>query len=100
MAFGRRFLWPLSGRIGFVALAPPCDDVHGRTNAASAWMRKSGKVQRLEDGVGGAVPVGCLQPVANFAVGGQRQAFLGYGRSCADAIVPKRLSTLHPCRAM
>ena len=46
------------------------DDVHGRTNAAGAWTRRRGYVS-------GAVPVGCLEVVADVATGGQRQALFG-----------------------
>ena len=42
------------------------DDVQGRTNAAGAWMRRSGKVHRFEDDVHGctnAAGSGCAGAV-------------------------------------
>ena len=75
-------------------------------------MRRSGEIQRLEDDMGGAMPttlatlagqafaVRCLELVANVAIGREPQALFRHRRAAADAIVLKRLSTLHPCRAM
>jgi hypothetical protein len=37
------------------------DDVHGRTNAAGAWMRRSGHV-------GGAIPIRRLQLIADLTL--------------------------------
>ncbi len=70
------------------------------------------KVQWFEDDVGSTGPkafaalmgpafaVRCLQLIVNIAARCQRQAPFRYRRPAADANVPKRLSTLHPCRAM
>ncbi len=58
------------------------------------------KVQCFEDDVGSTVAVRCLQLIVNIAARCQRQAPFRYCRAAADAVVPKRLSTLHPCRAM
>ena len=38
----------------------PGNDVQGCTNAAGAGMRKSGKVQRLEENRGGTITLGSL----------------------------------------
>ena len=47
------------------------DDVYGRTNAASAWMRKSGEIQWLEDDVGRAITPRVLEGVSDLTVFGQ-----------------------------
>ena len=49
------------------------------------------EAQGFEDHMGGAIAIRCLQLVAHLAVGGQRQAFLGYGRSCDIAAQPFQL---------
>ena len=43
------------------------------------------EIQRLEDDMGGAIPVGRLELVTDLAIGGQRQAFF---RHCWTADVP------------
>ena len=63
-------------------------------------MPRVTEVHRLEDDVRGAIAVRRLEFVAHMAVAQQRQPLFRHRGSCADAIVPKRLSTLHPCRAM
>ncbi len=47
------------------------DDVQGRTNAAGAWMRRSGEIYRLEDRMGGAITIRSFQFIANLALVGQ-----------------------------
>ncbi len=49
----------------------PGDDVHGRTNAAGAGMRRSGEIQWLENHMGGAIVVRCLELVADLPIAGQ-----------------------------
>jgi hypothetical protein len=76
------------------------DDVHGCTNAAGAgcagaatwvvpWrrMRRSGHM-------GGAVPIGRFQFVADPSVIQKRQAFLGYRRACNIPAQPLQRVTL------
>ena len=46
-----------------------------------------------------AVTVWCFETVADVACCRERQTPFRYRRPGADAIVHKRLSTLHPCRA-
>ena len=58
------------------------------------------EVERFEDDMGGAIAVRRLELVTDVAIGRERQALFRDRRAAADAIVPKRLSTLHPCRAM
>ena len=58
------------------------------------------EVQRLEDDVGGSISVRRLELVTHVAIGRERQPLFRHRRPCTDAIVPKRLSTLHPCSAM
>ena len=53
------------------------------------------KVQWFKQDVGGAIAVGCFELIAHPAVPSHRQALGGYRGPGADAIVPKRLSTLH-----
>ena len=120
--------WRLIGYPGTVALAPLCrcqlytvfavrgeDTVEpGQVDAGFGHQGSQfrNEVQWFEDHVRGAMPkalamlagqafaIGRLQFIAHLALRRQRQAFLGNRRSGEDAIVPKRLSTLHPCRAM
>ena len=54
-------------------------------------MRRSGEIQRLEDDMGGAITVRCLELVTDVAIGRERQALFRDRRAAADAIVPKRL---------
>ena len=63
-------------------------------------LQSGDEVQRLEQHRGGPVVIGCFQFIANFPIGRERQPFFRQRLTTADAIVPKRLSTLHPCRAM
>ena len=46
----------------------PGNDVQGRTNAASAWVRKNGEVQWFEYDVRGAVSIRCFVGIANISL--------------------------------
>ena len=42
--------------------------MHGRTNAAGAWKRRSGKVQWLKYDVGSAIAPGCSPKAPTFGL--------------------------------
>jgi len=57
-------------------------------------MPRATEVHRLEDDVRGSIAVRCLELVTHLAIAQQRQPLFRHRWSCADAIVPKRLSIL------